>query len=68
MGIEKHIHSLNTGAGRIVSTCLVSSAQESQKLDTSDLWADFTALEILRLNSLKELLLRFLQEITGPFT
>lgn len=68
MGIEKHIHSLNTGAGRIVSTCLVSSAQESQKLDASDLWADFTALEILRLNSLKELLLRFLQEITGPFT
>lgn len=68
MGIEKHIHSLNIGAGRIVSTWLVSSAQESQKLDTSDLWADFTALEILRPNSLKELLISFLPEITGPFT
>lgn len=68
MGIEKHIHSLNIGAGRIVSIWLVSSAQESQKLDTSDLWADFTALEILRLKSLKELLISFLPEITGPYT
>lgn len=68
MGIEKSIHSLNIGAGRIVSTWLVSSAQESQKLDTSDLWSDFTALEILRPNRLKELLMSFLLEITGPFT
>lgn len=30
MGIEEHIHSLNIGAGRIVSTWLVSSAQESK--------------------------------------
>lgn len=68
MGIEKSIHSLNIGAGRIVSTWLVFSAQESQKLDTSDLWADFTALEILRPKSLKELLISFLLEITGSFT
>lgn len=68
MGIEKRIHSLNIGAGRIVSTWLVSSAQESQKLATSDHWADFTALEILRPNNLKELLISFLLEIIGPFT
>lgn len=41
MGIAKYIHSLNTGARRIVSTCLVYSTPESQELDTSDLRADF---------------------------